>query len=350
MRRLWRRGLVLALSPLAVAACSQPSKPSSGNAAAPVAAAAPAPPAPIAAKVVAVATGDTVHTEVPVQPDGGTFTVPVAINGVVSLNFTIDSGASDVVIPADVAGTLVRSGTLTRDDLMGNKTFVMANGEQVPSSEFRIHTLKVGTLILHDVVGTVGDARGALLLGQSFLSRLASWSFDNSRQVLVLKASGLGVEAGAAPPAALSPPAVPSQTASLGGADGTSTSLTPDSAVGRAAAYLSAWSSSDDAVGDAIRPFYAPVVRFYGSDISIEQLMAQKHAFAARWPSRSYLPRLNSLSSQCQDEHVCQVTGVLDWQAADAASGRRSTGVANFAMTFRDGLIVGEMGSVLSRQ
>jgi clan AA aspartic protease (TIGR02281 family) len=297
----------------------------------------------------AVATGDSVRTEVPVQQDGGTYAVPVMINGVLSLNFTIDSGASDVVIPADVAGTLVRSGTLTRDDLIGSKTFVLANGEEVPSAEFRLHTLKVGTLILHDVVASVGDAKGSLLLGQTFLSRLATWSFDNARQALVLKAAGPGVEADAAPPAMAAPPAPlqpRSANLSTAGEPNTSTSQATDNAV----AYLAAWSSPADPVGDAIRSFYAPVVRFYGTDISLDTLMAQKHAFATRWPSRKYLPRPNSLRAQCADEHICQVTGIVDWEATDATAGRRSAGVATFTMTFRDGLIAGESGSVLSRQ
>jgi hypothetical protein len=40
----------------------------------------------------------------------GTFVVPVLINDKITLNFTIDSGASDVSIPADVLSTLTRAG------------------------------------------------------------------------------------------------------------------------------------------------------------------------------------------------------------------------------------------------
>ena len=128
------------------------------------------------------------------------------------------------------------------------------------------------------------------------------------------------------------------------------TALTPQTAAMRAVAYLAAWSSPDDPTGEAIRPFYAPIVRFYGADVSLEQVMADKHAFAARWPARRYAPRPESLAVQCADEHTCQVNGVLDWEAADVAAGRRSVGVATFAMTFRDGLIAGESGTVLSRE
>jgi Aspartyl protease len=45
---------------------------------------------------------------------GGTFVVPVEINGAITLNFTVDSGASHVTVPADVFSTLTRAGTIQR--------------------------------------------------------------------------------------------------------------------------------------------------------------------------------------------------------------------------------------------
>lgn len=153
-----------------------------------VEATAPVPSVPVEAPAPTV-TGNAFSTEVPVAESGGTFEVPVSINDTIVLRFTIDSGASDVSIPADVASTLIRSGTLTRDDFIGTQTYVLADGSTVPSEQFRIRKLKVGTLVLHDVTGSLSHPKGPLLLGQSFLSRLSSWSFDNGRKVLVLKAA-----------------------------------------------------------------------------------------------------------------------------------------------------------------
>jgi hypothetical protein len=51
--------------------------------------------------------------ELPLKKDGGTFVVPVQINGAITLNFTIDSGAADVSVPADVFSTLTRTGTIS---------------------------------------------------------------------------------------------------------------------------------------------------------------------------------------------------------------------------------------------
>lgn len=125
---------------------------------------------------------------VPMRFEGGTFVVPVLINGVVILDFTVDSGAADVSIPADVVMTLIRSRTLSTDtDFLGSQTYVLADGSTIPSQTFRIKTLKVGDRVMENVTGSVAPVAGSLLLGQSFLSRFKSWSIDNQRHELILE-------------------------------------------------------------------------------------------------------------------------------------------------------------------
>jgi predicted aspartyl protease len=58
------------------------------------------------------ASGDA--ESIPLSMQGGTFVIPVLINGQITLNFTIDSGAADVSIPADVVSTLIRTGQFKR--------------------------------------------------------------------------------------------------------------------------------------------------------------------------------------------------------------------------------------------
>ena len=50
---------------------------------------------------------------------GGTFVVPIEINGTMTLDFTIDSGAADVSVPLDVFSTLRRQGTIEDADITG---------------------------------------------------------------------------------------------------------------------------------------------------------------------------------------------------------------------------------------
>jgi len=130
---------------------------------------------------------NTTRIEIPLKSVGGTFVVPVFINGTITLNFVVDSGAADVSVPADVVGTLIRAGTIAKTDFTGKQTYVLADGSTVPTNTFVIRSLKVGDVLIENVKGSVSPAAGSLLLGQSFLQRFKSWSMDNNKHVLVLE-------------------------------------------------------------------------------------------------------------------------------------------------------------------
>jgi len=72
--------------------------------------------------------------EAQLNSDGGVLTVPVEINGSITLDFVIDSGASDVNIPADVVSTLIRTRTIRPSDFIGQQTYVLADGTEAPSA------------------------------------------------------------------------------------------------------------------------------------------------------------------------------------------------------------------------
>ena len=129
----------------------------------------------------------TAGSAIPMKREGGTYVVPVLINNAITLDFTVDSGASDVSIPADVVTTLIRAGTILDTDFISEQVYVLADGTKVKSHTFRIRSLKVGDRVLENVTGSVSSTKGSLLLGQSFLGRFKSWSIDNSRHVLLLE-------------------------------------------------------------------------------------------------------------------------------------------------------------------
>jgi clan AA aspartic protease (TIGR02281 family) len=121
------------------------------------------------------------------KTEAGTYVVPVFINNAITLDFLVDSGASDVSIPLDVVTTLMRTGTLKQSDFLDEKTYRLADGSTVPSQTFRIRSLKVGNKTIENVNGSVASVKGTLLLGQSFLSRFKSWSIDNNKHALVFE-------------------------------------------------------------------------------------------------------------------------------------------------------------------
>jgi uncharacterized protein/predicted aspartyl protease len=124
--------------------------------------------------------------EIPLKKDGGVYVVGVRINRAITLDFIVDSGASDVQIPFDVAMTLARAGTVSRSDFIGDREYRIGDGSTLRSDRFILRELEVGGRVMQSVVASIGPAKSDLLLGQSFLARFRSWSVDNSRHVLVL--------------------------------------------------------------------------------------------------------------------------------------------------------------------
>ena len=121
------------------------------------------------------------------EEQGGVYVVPVRFNDMITLNAIVDSGASDMSVPADIVSTLIRTKTITDQDFLGEQIYVLADGSKVPSQRFRIRTLRVGNITIENVVASIASVKGEILLGQSFLNRFKSWSVDNEQHTLILK-------------------------------------------------------------------------------------------------------------------------------------------------------------------
>jgi clan AA aspartic protease (TIGR02281 family) len=147
-----------------------------------------------AATVPAPAIGGTGGPlDVAMKRKAGNLWVPAQINKVVTIDFVIDSGASDITLPRDVYLTLIRSGTLTKANYIGSAQFGIADGSEVKGLKFKLASLQVGSQTLTDVVASVMPSDSATpLLGLSFLSRFQSWSIDNNSGTLKLVPIGAG--------------------------------------------------------------------------------------------------------------------------------------------------------------
>ena len=106
--------------------------------------------------------------EVRLKAHGGGFTVAARINDVLTLDFLVDRGASDVQLTPDVVLTLVRTQMLSDEDFIGSETYRLVDGSKVKSQRFLLHKLTVGPYTLSNVVASIGPVDGSLLLGQSF--------------------------------------------------------------------------------------------------------------------------------------------------------------------------------------
>jgi len=82
--------------------------------------------------------------------------------------------------------TLLRTGTVSKDDFLDSKTNSLADGSKLRGARFVVRELRVGNQVATDVVASVGPVTGDLLLGLSFLSRFGTVTLDNDRHVLIL--------------------------------------------------------------------------------------------------------------------------------------------------------------------
>lgn len=124
--------------------------------------------------------------EIPLRRVGGVYELPVEINGVLTLHFTLDTGASEVNIPADVVRTLYRAGTIQDTDFLPGKTYVLADGSTLRSARFLLKSLKIGSQRITNVPASIGPLTSTLLLGQNVLEQLGDWGIDSQRKVLKL--------------------------------------------------------------------------------------------------------------------------------------------------------------------
>src|ERR1041384_2142357 len=81
---------------------------------------------------------------VAVEPHAGAFVVPVVLNDVITAKFIVDSGAADVSITEDMVSALMKSGTMTGADLLGNKTYMLADGTMLQGKMYRLASIRIG--------------------------------------------------------------------------------------------------------------------------------------------------------------------------------------------------------------
>jgi clan AA aspartic protease (TIGR02281 family) len=124
--------------------------------------------------------------EVPLGRTGGIYTVPVQVNRSVTAQFLVDPGAGVVVIPVSMLRSLLANGTVAESDVLGFGTAELADSSMYVTARVRLRELRIGNTVAHDVTAAVSPGLTQPLLGQSFLQRFASVTFDNRRHVLIL--------------------------------------------------------------------------------------------------------------------------------------------------------------------
>jgi aspartyl protease family protein len=122
---------------------------------------------------------------VPLGSKGGVNTIPVEINGV-KMDFIFDTGASDITISTVEAAFLIKQGSISREDVIGEQSYQTADGSINVGLKIRLRTVKIGPSELKNVEASIIDnERAPLLLGQSALQRFGSFSIDNANHQVI---------------------------------------------------------------------------------------------------------------------------------------------------------------------
>lgn len=116
---------------------------------------------------------------VPVQRQGANVTLSVRLNDGEKLTFMLDTGATAIGIPQDLA------------DRLGLKAIRWINvkygdGSSGQEAVVMLDKVALNGVMLRNIEATVGPKGSPLLLGKNFLDRFGSYAIDNRQSVLIL--------------------------------------------------------------------------------------------------------------------------------------------------------------------
>lgn len=128
------------------------------------------------------------QTKVPMVKKGGVYEVPCVVNGK-SANFIFDSGCADVALSIEFFKEGLKTGQFKMSDLYAQIVeFQIANGQIVKGRLLNIRQLKIGDLVLFNVLGSITDSPNSpMLLGQSVMERFGTYSVDYDKLSIIIQ-------------------------------------------------------------------------------------------------------------------------------------------------------------------
>jgi len=115
---------------------------------------------------------------------GNGYKLKISINGI-SKYFLFDTGASDLIINQDFERELLIEGAIKKDDYQGEKTYSMANNEEVEAQMVKLNDIQIGDYTVNNVIVAVLK-EGSLLCGKGFLDKFKKWELDQENKTLTL--------------------------------------------------------------------------------------------------------------------------------------------------------------------
>ena len=115
--------------------------------------------------------------------NSGVYTIPCEINGL-KLKFKLDTGASFVCISQTEATFMLKNGYLTDSDIIGTANIQIADGNIAECYVINLKQIKIGYIVLQNIMAVIFPGLDVPLLGQSALEQLGQWSIRNGQLIL----------------------------------------------------------------------------------------------------------------------------------------------------------------------
>ena len=129
--------------------------------------------------------------EMTLKSIGGAHKVPVTLNGVLTLDFMVDTGAADVGLSDEITQRLISTGAFNKKDLKSFATYTMADGTSIKCRTLLIRSIRIGSRDVSNVEASTCPKNASLLLGQSFWDKLgATLAFKKKGELVVAFESG----------------------------------------------------------------------------------------------------------------------------------------------------------------
>ncbi len=142
-----------------------------------------APQLPEAVNIEVLKTG----TLIPFRDEGGVKVVTITVNNL-PMDFIFDTGASLISISETEAMMMLKQGTITKEDYLGELPFVDANGDISTGVLINLKSVEIGGIKLQNIKASVVPNKIApLLLGQSALERFAKLTIDHKNNEIILE-------------------------------------------------------------------------------------------------------------------------------------------------------------------
>lgn len=128
------------------------------------------------------------QTKVTMIKKSGVYEVPCKVNGK-DVNFIFDSGASDVLLSTEFFNEGLKNGLFKITDIFPEiNEYKVANGSIVKGRNVNIRQLKIGELVIFNVVGSIiEDANTPMLLGQSAIEKFGVYTVDYDKLSLTIQ-------------------------------------------------------------------------------------------------------------------------------------------------------------------